>query len=158
MLADRNRLTCPVQSISNPPQTTQPPRRPACVNTCYQTDPRECVIEMDSRGFVIYHAYEAGAQPSGAAGRDQIRFSFRVSNLQDQDQDLISIYHPERSLRIYLSNGQPMIDLKGLRNSNIGNQGGYNDGKWHRIVLEQKGQDVNSLPCNVPFKLIFTFH
>lgn len=142
MLADRNRLTCPVQPIGQP-SVTQPPRRPACMNTCpQQSDPSECVVEMDSRGFVVYHAYEAGAQPSGASGRDQIRFSFRVTNLRDQDQDLVSIYHPDRSLRIYLSNGQPMIDLKGLRNSNLGSRGAYNDGKWHRLLLEQKGQEV----------------
>lgn len=144
MLADRNRLTCPLEQIPQPPPQpiTQPARRPVCVNTC-EENANECVIEMDSRGFVVFHAHEAGAKAS-SGGRDQIRMSFRINNLRDQDQDLVSIYHPEKTLRIFLSNGHPMIDLNGLTTTNVGSMATYNDGKWHRLVLEQKGREVRN--------------
>lgn len=139
MHADRNRLTCPVQPLPPAISTTSTTtKKPACINTCYYSD-NECVVEMDSRGFLVYQANEAGAQPSS---RDSIRFSFKVLNLQDQDQDLVSIYHAERALRIYLSSGEALIDVKGLPSRRIGQLANLNDGKWHRLILEQNNQDL----------------
>lgn len=141
MHADQNRLTCPIQRLPSTVSTTvASTKRPACINTCYNSE-EDCVIETDSRGFIIYHAQDSGAQPSSSS-RDSIRFSFRVTNLRDQDQDLLSIYHPERALRIYLSNGDALIDIRGLPSRKIGKNSNLNDGKWHRMSLEQNNLDL----------------
>ena len=80
-------------------------------------------------------------QNGNGNGRDSIRMSFMVKGNKDQDQDLLSIYHPDKNIRIYLSGGQPMVDLRG-RKTKIGKYSTYNDAKWHRLVLEKNNQDV----------------
>ena len=136
--ADRHRLTCTVQPaliVVTPPTTV---KRPSCLNTCQYSD-SQCVVELDSRGYIIYEANPQTAQSNN--GRDSIRLSFMVRGNQEQDQDLLAIHHPDKNIRIYLSNGQPMIDLRG-RKTKIGKTMSYNDGKWHRFVLEKNNQDV----------------
>ena len=136
--ADRYRLSCSVQSLPLAPVTTTTTKRPTCTNTCHQSED-QCVVDLDSRGYLIYQAAEANAQSGN--GRDQIRMSFMVRGQKDQDQDLLTIHHPDRNIRLYLSGGQPMIDIRG-RCSNIGQISSYNDAKWHRLIIEKNNQDL----------------
>ncbi|CAF0717725.1 unnamed protein product [Brachionus calyciflorus] len=136
--ADRNRLSCPIEPVQQTQAPTQPPKKQTCLNTCYSSD--DCVFETDSRGFFVYNAYDAGAQVS--TSRDSIKFSFLISNLKDQDQDLVSVYHPQRSLRVFVSNGELFYDLVGHQTKRIGTFSNLNDAKWHRIFIEQNRQEL----------------
>jgi hypothetical protein len=138
--ADRHRLTCSIQPalvVVSPPTT---PKKPSCINTCHYSD-SQCIIDLESRGYLIYEVNMQSNQNGNGNGRDSIRMSFMVKGNKDQDQDLLSIYHPDKNIRIYLSGGQPMIDLRG-RKTKVGKYSTYNDGKWHRLVLEKNNQDV----------------
>ena len=137
--ADRHRLTCAIEPALVV-ATTQATvlKQPTCMNTCHYSD-NQCVVDLESRGYVIYEANAQAKQ--GGNGRDSIRMSFMVRGNQEQEQDVLSIHHPDKSIRVYLSGGQPMLDLRG-RKSKIGKQTSYNDGKWHRLVLEKSNQDV----------------
>ena len=143
MLADRNRLTCSVQAL--PQQeiestTLSNIKKTNCVNTCYSSD-SECVIELSSRGYLVYQGRENGAS-SQNNNKDSIGFTFKVTDLKDEIQELITILNSDQPIRLYLSGGQIMLDIRGQRISNIIQSLNYNDGKWHRLVLEKNGQEV----------------
>ena len=138
MLADRSRLTCSVQPLAQPAETTPAVNlKKSCINTCSDS---ECVIELNSRGYLIYQARDTGAVPSN---KDSIGLTFRVLDLQDEVQDLVTIFKTDQSIRLYLSGGQIMLDIRGQRISNIAQSFNYNDGKWHRLVLEKNNHEVN---------------
>lgn len=135
-LADRNRLSCPVQPVN---MVSQAEKRTFCANTCYNSG-TECVIEIGDKGFLIYHASDVGARPSN---RDSIRLSFKVFNLFENEQDLISVHHQEKTIRIFISDGQLLLDMKGKNKISIGKASKFNDGEWHSLKLEKNNQIVS---------------
>ncbi len=146
VLADRNRLTCSVQAL--PQQeiestTLSNIKKTNCVNTCYSSD-SECVIELSSRGYLVYQGRENGASSQNNNNKDSIGFTFKVTDLKDEIQELITILNSDQPIRLYLSGGQIMLDIRGQRITNIIQSLNYNDGKWHRLVLEKNGQEVNT--------------
>jgi hypothetical protein len=124
--------------LAQPAETTPAVNlKKSCINTCSDS---ECVIELNSRGYLIYQARDTGAVPSN---KDSIGLTFRVLDLQDEVQDLVTIFKTDQSIRLYLSGGQIMLDIRGQRISNIAQSFNYNDGKWHRLVLEKNNHEVN---------------
>ena len=152
MLADRNRLTCSVQAMPQQEisevttSSSSITKKTNCVNTCYSSDSSECVIELSSRGYLVYQGNNNG---NGNGGAQSIGFTFKVTDLQDEIQELITILNSDQPIRLYLSGGQIMLDIRGQRISNIIQSLNYNDGKWHRLVLEKNGQEVNIKIYNI---------
>ena len=140
-MADPRRFNCPVQPAP-PPETTTvvaTTKRQSCVNMCASA---ECVVEINSRGFLLYRAREAGAQIPGENSRDSIRVTFMITSAQDQDQELLTVHHTERQMRFYVSGGQVSLDVRGQTILSVAS--GLNDGKWHRLFIEQSGQEVSN--------------
>jgi hypothetical protein len=140
-MIERSRLSCmETQMVLIPilkPATTTI-QSPTCVNMCHQD---ECYVELRGNGYVVYHARDSGARPGGPYDRDQIRFDFRTTS-SEREQDLISIVHPERGIRLFLNSGHPVVSIGNRYRENVGQISNYNDGKWHSLVLEQNNQQL----------------
>lgn len=135
LVTDRTRLRCPVHPIAS---IVQPQTSPTCVSTCADND--RCVVELTKNSYVLYNANEAGAKVSTNGDLDSIRLMFRVLDQTLQDQELITIFNYDRSIRVFLDNGLPVVELRGQKFSKLDTK--YNDGQWHTLNLDKRGNDL----------------
>ncbi len=138
LVTDRSRLTC--DNVQPSVATLVQPNHalPSCVSTCAHSD--QCVIELTKSSYVLYNAHEAGAKVSANSNLDSIRLMFRVLDQSLQDQELITIFNYDRSIRVFLDKGLPVVELRGQKFSKLDTR--YNDGQWHTLHLDKRENDL----------------
>lgn len=133
----QNRLSCDVEPAVS--VVTQPPvvQKTSCENQC--SDGR-CVIELNKDSHVMYLAREVGAYASADSDHDSIRLMFKVIDTGLTEQELVTIFNYDRSIRVYLDTGALVVEFRGQKHKKFSTR--LNDAKWHGLVLEKKGGDL----------------
>jgi hypothetical protein len=138
-MTDRNRLFCyvkpePVVTTPAPITTKPPPPETACVNMCSTS---KCLLEFSGRGYLIYQTRDKNVDLNRE--RDLIRFSFRTS--AQGNYELLAVSSSDRPILIHLRDGELFVRVTNSYEFSISSSK-YNDGKWHKLVLERNGQEL----------------
>ncbi len=156
-LTDRSRLSCDVTPLpAQPIDTTTATQKTGCTNMC-SSEQGQCVVELDKNSYMLFSAQDAGVAKPVVSDSDSIRLRFKVLDVGLKDQELITVFNYDRSIRVYLDNGLPVVELRGQKFSKLDTR--YNDGEWQDLLLEkQAGGDLfvqvdqKSSGVRVPFE------
>ncbi len=160
-LNDRSRLSCDVSPVQPNSvievTTTTTTQKTGCTNMC-SDEANQCVVELDKNSYMLFNAHDVGVSKPvvGSAGSSSIRLKFKVLDVGLKDQELITVFNYDRSIRVYLDNGLPVVELRGQKFSKLDTR--YNDGEWHELLLEKQVDgdlfvqvDEKSSAVHVPF-------